>query len=213
MSVFDSHPQNTRFNRSRLGLTLPAAIMLGLGLGACSGENTGSGTAIADLAGDEAVHTPGTFVNPAGDTIGRVVFIGAPNGGVLMRVDVGTLPAGWHGIHLHQVGDCSDGANGFKASGGHIDPDQAEHGLLNPNGWERADIPNIFAGSDGQATAEIFQTGLSLLPSEEAGTLGNTVPLLDDDGFAVIIHENRDDHRSQPIGGAGSRIACAVLRR
>jgi len=36
--------------------------------------------------------------------------------------------------------------------------------------------------------------------------------LLDEDGTALIIHENRDDHLTQPIGGAGARVACAVIK-
>ena len=35
--------------------------------------------------------------------------------------------------------------------------------------------------------------------------------LLDEDGSAVIIHEQPDDHLTQPIGGAGGRIACGVI--
>jgi Cu-Zn family superoxide dismutase len=26
-----------------------------------------------------------------------------------------------------------------------------------------------------------------------------------------VIHENRDDHASQPIGGAGGRFFCGVI--
>ena len=36
-------------------------------------------------------------------------------------------------------------------------------------------------------------------------------PLLDEDGSAVIIHENPDAHLTQPIGGAGGRIACGII--
>ena len=36
--------------------------------------------------------------------------------------------------------------------------------------------------------------------------------LLDEDGSAVIIHENPDDHITQPIGGAGGRVACGVVK-
>jgi len=188
-------------------------FLSGCGRGEPSSQPQKAPALLDDLALSEGVHTPGQFNNSQGKTVGNVVFIGAPNGGVLIRVDVSQLPQGWHGIHLHQIGDCSDGDSGFKASGGHVDPDQNQHGLLNQQGAERADIPNIYAGADGRATAEIFRTGLSLYPSEATGTLGNAHPLLDDDGFAVIIHENRDDHRSQPIGGAGGRIACAVVGR
>jgi Cu-Zn family superoxide dismutase len=38
-------------------------------------------------------------------------------------------------------------------------------------------------------------------------------PLLDGDGSALLIHAAPDDHTSQPIGGAGARIACAALTR
>jgi Cu-Zn family superoxide dismutase len=35
---------------------------------------------------------------------------------------------------------------------------------------------------------------------------------MDADGAALVIHANPDDYRSQPIGGAGDRVACAVIR-
>ena len=36
--------------------------------------------------------------------------------------------------------------------------------------------------------------------------------LLDGDGLSFLVHANRDDHVSQPIGGAGDRIACGVFQ-
>ncbi|HBX92207.1 MAG TPA: superoxide dismutase, partial [Hyphomonas sp.] len=36
--------------------------------------------------------------------------------------------------------------------------------------------------------------------------------LLDEDGSALIIHEAEDDHMTQPIGGAGARVACGVIQ-
>ncbi len=41
---------------------------------------------------------------------------------------------------------------------------------------------------------------------------GPAPALMDADGSAVVIHANPDDHKSQPIGGAGDRVACAVIR-
>ena len=35
--------------------------------------------------------------------------------------------------------------------------------------------------------------------------------LLDADGTALVIHAEPDDHLTQPIGGSGPRIACAVF--
>lgn len=137
-----------------------------------------------------------------GADLGDVAFKDTPNGGVILRVDMQGLSQGWHGIHFHQVGDCHDGHEGFKASAGHVDPQDREHGLLNPAGPEVADITNIYAGADGRATAEIFNG---------AATLAGANGLLDEDGFAIVVHANPDDHLTQPIGGAGDRVACAAI--
>ena len=155
--------------------------------------------------------TRADFVNTLGQPVGTVEFKDGL-GGVLIRIDMRFLTPGWHGIHLHQVGDCSDGADGFKLSGGHINPDNKEHGLLNPNGSHRADLPNLYADKNGDAKAEFFRAGLHLMPSEEAAAVNGPFPLLDDDGFAVIVHEDADDQMTQPIGGAGARVACAALK-
>ena len=196
--------------KPKLSSTAFVALFAGL-VASCGNSNTGVDPLLTTLAPQDQTDSAGKFIDPAGNDVGYVVFTNSPNGAVLMRVDIKDLPQGWHGIHLHQVGDCSDGAEGFKKSGGHIDPDENAHGLLNPEGSERADIPNIYAHSDGRVTAEIYRTGVSLYPSEANAAANGPYPLLDEDGFAVIIHENRDDHQSQPIGGAGRRIACAVL--
>ena len=135
-----------------------------------------------------------------GSMIGSVTFQQAPTG-VLVSVDVTGLPPGGHGIHLHTVGSCSPD---FKASGGHINPDGVPHGLLNPEGGDRGDLPNLYVAADGSARAEFFTTRVSLKG-------GDLPALLDADGSAVVIHDNPDDHMSQPIGGAGGRIACGVI--
>lgn len=152
------------------------------------------------------------FTGADGEVVGHAVLTNGSVAGVLIRVDLEGLPQGWHGIHLHQVGDCSDHAEGFVASGGHVDPENRDHGLLNPRGPERADLPNIYAGADGRATAEIFNDMVALYPSEAAAAEAGPYPLLDDDGFAIVVHTDADDHQTQPIGGAGARIACAAVR-
>ncbi len=165
---------------------------------------------LENLAPADWADAAGRFRSPTGEEIGHVVLTDGPNG-VLLRVDLKELTPGWHAIHLHQTGDCSDGLAGFKASGSHIDPDDRSHGLLNSDGAERADLPNLYAGADGRATAEFFQSGVALYPSEESAAENGPYPLLDDDGFALIIHESHDNHMDQPIGNAGGRVACAAL--
>ena len=152
----------------------------------------------------------GGFVDRQNEPAGYVVLSDTPTGGVMMRVDLSGLTEGWHGIHLHQVADCSDYEDGFKASGGHVDPDDRAHGLMNDAGPERADLTNIYAGADGRATAELYNGRVSLRPGEAAAAAGAHA-LIDEDGFAIIVHQDADDHETQPIGGAGERVACAAI--
>ena len=159
-------------------------------------------TAIAPLAASAADMAGADIVNTDGAVIGKATFEQAPTG-VLMSVDVAGLPPGAHGIHLHAVGACTPN---FKAATGHINPNKAKHGLRNPEGPDNGDLPNLFVAADGTAKAEFFTTLVSV-----AG--GDMPALLDEDGSAVIIHENPDDHMTQPIGGAGGRIGCGVIAK
>ena len=162
-----------------------------------------------ELAPSDWAHARADFVDPDGAKIGHAVLKSAP-AGVLLRLDVLDLSEGWHGMHFHEVGDCSDGGAGFKASGGHVNPDGRAHGFDNPDGPERANLPNIYANADGRATAEFYASAVALSQTAEtvAADLHN---LIDDDGFAIIIHANPDDHITQPIGGSGARVACAAI--
>jgi|SRR6056297_157945 len=123
--------------------------------------------------------------------------------GVVIRLELQGLTGGWKGLHIHAKGTCEDFHAGFLASGGHLDPDGRQHGLLNPNGPERGDLPNIWINNDGRVKVEIYVSGITIK--------GGKAGLLDGDGTALVIHEDEDDHDSQPIGGAGSRIACGVI--
>jgi len=157
------------------------------------------------------------IVGTDGAAIGQATFTDGPHG-VLIRMEFlpNALPAGWHGLHLHQRGDCSDFAAGFQASGAHERMDHAAvHGLMNPAGPEAGDLPNIFATPAGPFAAEVFASGVVLGGERIAGNANRhaRAPLLDEDGSALLIHAGPDDHVTQPIGGAGARIACAALTR
>lgn len=137
------------------------------------------------------------LIDGTGARIGEVTaWQGAD--GVLLQVRVEKLPPGLHGLHLHAVGDCSD-IGVFTASGGHIEGAGGAHGFLHPDGTHGGDLPNLYAHQDGVAVADFFTTRVMLSD------------VLDEDGSALIVHANPDDYRTQPIGGAGARIACAAF--
>lgn len=140
---------------------------------------------------------------PAGQDMGAAILTEAPHG-LVMRVEARGLTPGWHGLHFHEKADCSSAD--FKSAGGHMHHDApVAHGLLNPAANETGDLPNLYAAADGTAMAEIFTPSVSLNANARA-------PLLDADGSALVIHAAPDDHTSQPIGGAGARVACAGIK-
>ena len=130
-----------------------------------------------------------TLMSNDGEEIGTVTFTQAPTG-LLMRVEAEGLTPGWHGIHIHAVGDCGDAA--FQNAGSHVNHNQAPHGLLNPEGPDDGDLPNIQAGENGQASAEMFTTSARIAEN------GPGQWLWDEDGSAIVIHASPDDHRSSP---------------
>lgn len=143
-----------------------------------------------------------TFINPAGETIGEATLWQGPHG-VLIHVDVASLSPGKHAIHLHAVGGCEPD---FGASGAHINPGGVKHGLLNPEGPDNGDLPNIYASEAGAARAELYTTAVYV-----SSEIEDAAPLLDEDGSALVIHAKGDDHVTQPIGGAGGRVGCGVI--
>jgi len=149
-----------------------------------------------------------TFQTNDGREAGTARLSEGPTG-VMLRIEVEGLEAGWHGVHFHATGDCSD--EKFMASGGHLnhayEADKAPHGLLNPDGPDFGDLPNLYVHEDGTGKAEMFSALVSF-----DGQDGRAM-LFDADGAALVIHAEEDDHKSQPIGGAGARIACAVIER
>lgn len=145
----------------------------------------------------------GDLKGPNGEARGTVTVTAAPKG-VILRVEGKSLTPGWHGLHFHEKGACSDAK--FTSAGGHVHTaNPVMHGLLNPQANDAGDLPNVFVGADGMVTAELYSTLVSL-------NGGPAPALMDADGSAVVIHASPDDYKSQPIGGAGDRVACAVLR-
>ena len=149
-----------------------------------------------------AEHAAAKLVDKAGAEIGVAHLRQGPHG-VLIHVKVSGLTPGKHGLHLHSHGVC-EGHTGFKSAKGHVGKVEGAHGLMNPKGPEPGDLPNIYVGADGVGEMEAFTTLVSLKGDENN--------LLDGNGSTFIIHEKADDHITQPIGGAGARVACGIIK-
>lgn len=173
---------------------LAAAALAGLGF-----------TPAPASAQDTGAQATADFIDREGNSVGTALLTETPSG-VVINLDLHDLPPGARAIHIHSVGTCEDPEEGFVASGGHLNPDGRPHGLMNPDGPDAGDLPNIVVGDDGRVVVEFFSHLVSLHGAEGRATI------LDEDGAAFVIHENRDDHITQPIGGAGPRIACGVIR-
>lgn len=198
-------------------LPLIAAGMLTLPfLAACQPASTPTETVVetsngtAAASADARARAPvgatahASLTDGAGGSAGSATFRQGPTG-VLIRIEASGLTPGWHGLHLHGVGRCE--GPGFQSAGSHVQhTDQAApHGLLNADGNDAGDLPNLYVGSDGRGFAEVFTTTASLVQG------GPGEYLLDADGSAILIHAAPDDHTSQPIGGSGDRVICGVV--
>jgi Cu-Zn family superoxide dismutase len=140
-----------------------------------------------------------------GKPMGTVTFL-TVNRGVLVEFDLTGLPPGPHGIHLHVSGNC-DPKTGFTSAGPilSLGPVTRKHGFLAEGGPLAGDLPNQFAGADGHLHAATLTNGFGLGNGKRS--------IFDRDGVAVIVDQRGDDYRSQPMGEAGSRIACGVVIR
>ncbi|MBS1052115.1 superoxide dismutase[Cu-Zn] [Gluconobacter kondonii] len=138
-----------------------------------------------------------------GASHGIVTVTDAPKG-VLLRLQVQGLTPGWHGIHFHEKGNCA--APKFTSAGAHVhSTTPVVHGLLKADANDAGDLPNLYVAPDGTATVELYSTLVSLKG-------GKALPaLMDADGASVVVHAKPDDYQTQPIGGSGDRVACAVL--
>ena len=142
-----------------------------------------------------------SLIDAQGKDSGTASIIGTP-GKLTMRIGAKGVPAGAHGIHLHQVGKCD--APAFDNAGPHWNPAGRKHGLENSNGPHAGDFPNVEADSAGNI--------LTSIPLETLELTGGSQPLLDADGASVVIHAKADDNMSDPSGNSGPRILCGIVK-
>jgi Cu-Zn family superoxide dismutase len=171
---------------------------------------TGIGVALA-TGGEErsAKRAIAVLEDVDGRQVGLAVFR-ERHGEVSVKADVWRLTPGFHGFHVHAVGQC---VPPFTSAGGHFNPGGAGHGD------HAGDLPSLLVQQNG--TAELRFT-------TDRFTLAD---LFDMDGSALMVHANRDNYANIPdryqssmsptpgpdadtlaTGDAGGRVACAVPR-
>jgi Cu-Zn family superoxide dismutase len=138
--------------------------------------------------------------NPDGDSLGTATLEEKAEG-LNVGLDLKGLEPGPHAIHFHETGKCEP--PDFESAGDHYNPEDKDHGLLNPEGAHAGDLPNIIADTDGTVLIEIMAPGVTLKEAK------NT--LFIKEGTSLVIHEKADDGMSQPAGDSGVRIACGVI--
>lgn len=113
--------------------------------------------------------------------------------------EINGLSPGLHGLHVHEIGDCS--APDASSAGNHYAPRSSQHGAPTQTDelHHAGDLGNIVAGADGRATVDAIDDGLTLSGPE-------TIV-----GRAIVVHADPDDLVSQPAGNSGDRVACGVV--
>jgi Cu-Zn family superoxide dismutase len=191
-----------------LRLSLVAAVSAVALLSACQKprEPAANEMATANDMGAMNEAAPGATMQSAqlvdgmGKAIGEVAMSEDANG-LTLKVTATGLPAGTHGVHLHEKGMC-DGPK-FESAGAHWNPASKQHGRDNPMGAHLGDLANIEAADGAEASSSYLVAGVTM------GGTGNA--LADADGTSLVIHAKADDYKTDPSGNSGDRVACAVL--
>ena len=147
--------------------------------------------------------------NTDGTVIGQV-SLKVSESGALFSGTFWNIAVGWHGLHLHENPDCSDGDQGFLKSGGHANPAKHLHGVHNEKGLHLGDLANIYAFPACQGTDDQSASGQPI----QARTQQIMTVLTAADAprsYAVILHAGADDYATNPTGNSGKRIGCAVV--
>ena len=139
-----------------------------------------------------------TLKDASDKEVGHATLIGT-TGGVLITLDLTAVPAGERAIHIHAVGKCEPPK--FESAGPHFNPEQHQHGVINPKGPHAGDMPNLHVPESGKLQIEVLNTNVAI----------SEASLLDADGSAIVIHAAADDYKTDPAGNAGDRIACGVI--
>jgi Cu-Zn family superoxide dismutase len=182
-------------------------LLLGIALVAVAGALT------APLYGSDGTSSSRNHVrvelrDAAGADVGFVKLT-KQGGKVIVRGEVSGLTPGFHGFHVHAVGQC---VPPFTTAGGHYNPGGVGHGS------HAGDMPSLLVLDDGTAQAEFATDNFAI------------DDLFDADRSAIIVHAGADNFANIPTryqsttegvfgpdsatlatGDAGARAVCGVV--
>jgi Cu-Zn family superoxide dismutase len=159
------------------------------------------------FGGDKQVKkAEATLLDANGQEVGQVK-LKQERDVVEVEAEFDVLPAGFHGFHVHAIGNCT--APAFTSAGGHLNPAAANHGA------HAGDMPVLLVKADGTVVTT-FETDRFTVDQ-----------LFDPDGSALIVHANADNYANIPAtytpqppnattlatGDAGARFACGVVEQ
>lgn len=139
------------------------------------------------------------LVSGTGKKLSLVSFTDTSKGVQVKLVVKGLKPNAEHGLHIHEGKECTGPT--FMSAGGHFNPHQSKHGDLHSVERHPGDFGNLKADAKGVATLDVFVPGITLRDSVPESVLGH----------ALILHDGKDDLKSQPTGNSGSRKGCGLI--
>lgn len=164
--------------------------------------------AVGAAAADVVV--PMNMINEKGVSapLGKITLKESKRGTLLLDLDLtNILPDGTHGFHVHENGDCGPGMKDGKpvaglAAGGHYDPTKTGKHLGPSGDGHLGDLPAIYVEIDEDGFKPVVHT-----------LVAPRLKIADVLGKALVIHEDGDNYRDEPLplGGGGARVACGVV--
>ena len=152
------------------------------------------------MGGDEPRATAQLQPTRGNNVTGSVTFTQKGDKVAVAANVSGLKPNQEHGFHVHEKGDCS--SDDGMSAGGHFNPNGSPHGHHSTPARHAGDMPNLKSDVYGNA---VINSELDIITVADGPT--SVV------GRGMIVHVQPDDYKSQPVGNAGARMACAVIQR